>query len=99
MKYKPQEVQNPTIIQEPDKQPIKISYTHALTTVLYEKLYKHHKLQTNTRKKLLKKKRNKLNFNKLPYQQVSVEKKIQKLNPRDYEENGYHQVNQIKELK
>ena len=45
------------------------------------------------------KKRNKLNFNKLPYQQVSVEEKIQKLNPRGYEENGYHQVNQIKELK
>ena len=56
MKYKPQEVQNPTIIQEPDKQPIKISYAHALTTVLYEKFYKHHKLQTNTRKKLPNKK-------------------------------------------
>ena len=50
-------------------------------------------------KKTTEKKRNKLNFNKLPYQQVSVEEKIQKLNPRGYEENGYHQVNQIKELK
>ena len=78
--YKPQEVKNPTIKQEPDKQPIKISYAHALTTVFYEKFYKHHKLQTNTRKKILKK-RNKLNFNNSLNQQVSVEEKIQKLNP------------------
>ena len=73
-------------------------YTCSNNSIVWEVLQTS-QITDKYQKKTTEKKRNKLNFNKLPYQQVSVEEKIQKLNPRDYEENGYHQVNQIKELK